>query len=179
LLDAVADEAGYTKGAVYSNFASEEDVFFAVFERRVERYVPKAERALAQTADVKEAIVSLAAEHSARRERERDGWLAVFLEFWTHVLRHPEHRERFAAIHSRYLEPFATGVERFAATAGVELPIDARRLTVAFTVMATGLGRERLTQPDVIDAEFAARVQRLLLERVLDQRGAHPPKRTT
>jgi AcrR family transcriptional regulator len=91
----VADEAGYTKGAVYSNFASKEDVFFAVHERRVERYVPQAERALAQTADLKEAIVSLAAEHSARRERERDGWLAVFLEFWTHVLRHPEHRERF------------------------------------------------------------------------------------
>ena len=33
-LDEIADEAGYTKGAVYSNFASKEDLFFAVYERR-------------------------------------------------------------------------------------------------------------------------------------------------
>ena len=36
-LDAVADDAGFTKGAVYSNFSSKEDLFFAVYERRVER----------------------------------------------------------------------------------------------------------------------------------------------
>ena len=27
----VADDAGYTKGAVYSNFSSKEDLFFAVY----------------------------------------------------------------------------------------------------------------------------------------------------
>jgi AcrR family transcriptional regulator len=35
----VADDAGYTKGAVYSNFSSKEDLFFAVYERRVERWI--------------------------------------------------------------------------------------------------------------------------------------------
>ena len=29
-VDAVADDAGYTKGAVYSNFAGKEELFFAV-----------------------------------------------------------------------------------------------------------------------------------------------------
>ena len=33
-LDQIAAAAGYTKGAVYSNFASKEDLFFAVYERR-------------------------------------------------------------------------------------------------------------------------------------------------
>jgi hypothetical protein len=37
------------------------------------------------------------------------------LEFWTHVLRHPEHRARFAAIHERNLEPIAAALERWAA----------------------------------------------------------------
>jgi AcrR family transcriptional regulator len=36
-VDEVAEQAGYTKGAVYSNFASKEDLFFAVYERRVEQ----------------------------------------------------------------------------------------------------------------------------------------------
>src|SRR4030095_8510161 len=36
-VDEVAERAGYTKGAVYSNFGSKEDLFFAVYEGRVER----------------------------------------------------------------------------------------------------------------------------------------------
>jgi AcrR family transcriptional regulator len=42
----VAAEAGYTKGAVYSNFASKEDLFFAVYERRVDARVAEMEAAL-------------------------------------------------------------------------------------------------------------------------------------
>jgi AcrR family transcriptional regulator len=38
-VDEIALEAGYTKGAVYSNFESKEDLFFAVYERRVDRVV--------------------------------------------------------------------------------------------------------------------------------------------
>ena len=47
-IDAVAAEAGFTKGAVYSNFASKEDLFFAVYERRVDRRVEEMETALAR-----------------------------------------------------------------------------------------------------------------------------------
>lgn len=171
-LDAVADEAGYTKGAVYSNFASKEDLFFAVYERRVEAFLPELERALATADDVGEAILSVTSEHRARREREQDWWLAVFLEFWTHVLRHPEHRARFAAIHGRYIAPFAQALERWAAEHGIGLPLDAHRVTVASTVMATGMGLERLTQPDVIDADSTVQVQRLWLDGLLAQAGA-------
>jgi AcrR family transcriptional regulator len=168
-LDQVADDAGYTKGAVYSNFASKEDLFFAVYERRVERYLPAVRRALAESAQARDALIALTAAHSERREREPDGWLCVFLEFWTHVLRHREHRERFAAIHRRYVDAFAEGVERWAAEREAELPLDAHRLTVAMTVMATGLGLERLTQPDVIDAGFTLEIQRLVMDRLLPE----------
>jgi AcrR family transcriptional regulator len=174
-LEAVADEAGYTRGAVYSNFASKEDLFFAVYERRVERFLPELERALVAAGDVGEALLSVAAAHRRRREREQDGWLAVFLEFWTHVLRHPEHRARFAAIHERYLEPIAAALDRWAGEHEVELPLDARRLTVAVTVMATGLGLERLTQPEVIDADSVVQVQRLILDGLLAQAHSVPP----
>ena len=46
-VDQIAQAAGYTKGAVYSNFASKEDLFFAVYERRAERAVAELERTLA------------------------------------------------------------------------------------------------------------------------------------
>jgi AcrR family transcriptional regulator len=166
-LDQVADAAGYTKGAVYSNFVSKEDLFLAVYERRVERYLPEVRRTLAEAAEARDALIALTAAHSERREREPDGWLCVFLEFWTHVLRHREHRERFAAIHRRYVDAFAEGVERWAAERGAELPLDAHRLTTALTVMATGLGLERLTQPEAIDAGFTLEVQRIVMDSLL------------
>ena len=45
-LDQVAAAAGYTKGAVYSNFASKEDLFLAIFERRVEEALERVARVL-------------------------------------------------------------------------------------------------------------------------------------
>jgi AcrR family transcriptional regulator len=162
-LDAVADEAGYTKGAVYSNFASKEDLFFAVYERRVERFLAEAERAFGEHADPAAGILRIVGHVEARREHD-DGWLAAFLEFWTHVLRHPEHRERFAAIHARAAEPVVGALERFAASRGVELPVDARRLSVVLVAIGTGLGLERLTQPDVVDADLHARMAQLWID---------------
>src|SRR5919197_4079064 len=101
-LDAVADAAGYTKGAVYSNFASKEDLFFAVYERRVDRRVEEMEATIASGkttyAGMEKLIASL-------EQRHDDGWLAVFFEFWAHVLRHPELRERFAEQHRRGIDP--------------------------------------------------------------------------
>src|SRR5947208_14753248 len=36
-VDLVAEAAGYTKGAVYSNFSGKDDLFLAVFDRETER----------------------------------------------------------------------------------------------------------------------------------------------
>jgi AcrR family transcriptional regulator len=163
-IEVVADEAGYTKGAVYSNFTSKEDLFFAVYERRVDRLIPEVEQALIDAPGTAEGLMSVVSAHARRREANDDGWLAVFLEFWTHVLRHPEHRDRFAAIHNRYTDLFATAISRLAGERSLQLPFDARRLAVAMTILATGLGLERLTQPGLIDAGFGIEMQKLWLD---------------
>ena len=147
-LDAVADEAGYTKGAVYSNFASKEDLFFAVYERRVERSLAGTGALLDGAATARAGLARVGAAAARRREAD-DGWLAVFFEFWAHVLRHPEHRGRFAQLHGRVIGQLAGGLERHATETGATLPIAADRLAMSLLALATGLGLERLTQPDL------------------------------
>src|SRR5918997_2132598 len=105
-LDAVAAEAGFTKGAVYSNFASKEDLFIAVYERRVDARVEEMEAAIGAAKSARDAIMRMVPGAGGRPQAE-DGWLAVFFEFWAHVLRHPELRERFAGQHRRVIEPLA------------------------------------------------------------------------
>jgi AcrR family transcriptional regulator len=167
-VDEVAERAGYTKGAVYSNFASKEDLFFAVYERRVEQVLTEVVPGLRQ-AGAERAFDQLAAGAIQRRDRA-DGWRAVFFEFWAHVLRHPELRERFAAIHARFLEPMGEAVRQLADDRGLTLPSDvtASQVAVAWNAMEVGLALERLTQPQTVDVALARRMGRLLLDAVLD-----------
>ena len=166
-VDEVAERAGYTKGAVYSNFASKEDLFFAVYERRVERVLTEVVPGLRQVGAAG-AFDWLATATIERRDRD-DGWLAVFFEFWAHVLRHPELRERFAAIHARFLEPMAEGVRQLAEDRGLALPGDvtASQVVLAWNAMELGLGLERLTQPQAVDGAMGRRMGWLLLDAVL------------
>ena len=167
-VDEVAERAGYTKGAVYSNFASKEDLFFAVYERRVEQVLTEVVPGLRQ-AGAERAFDQLAAGALHRRDPD-DGWRAVFFEFWGHVVRHPELRDRFAAIHTRFLEPLADAVRQLADDRGLALPSDvtASQVAAAWNAMEVGLNLERLTQPQTVDRALARRMGRLLLDAVLD-----------
>ncbi|HEX8743906.1 MAG TPA: TetR/AcrR family transcriptional regulator [Thermoleophilaceae bacterium] len=167
-LDAIAAAAGYTKGAVYSNFRSKEDLFFAVYERRAERGVADIRRVFEQTADTRAALRRLAAEASARRGGERDGWLSVFYEFWAHVLRHPEHRARFADIHARAQRPFVAALEAHVAGSGARPAVPLRQLAVAMLAMVTGLSLERLVQPDVVDAGLSELITDVTFEQLVE-----------
>jgi AcrR family transcriptional regulator len=156
-LDSVAAEAGYTKGAVYSNFASKEDLFFAVYERRLDARVAEFEEIIEAAPTARDALHAAAMTAAPRTERG-DGWLAVFFEFWAHVLRHAELRERFAALHSRVIRPLEAGLIRHAEETGTSLPEDPRKMATARYAMQLGLQLERLTQPDVVDPQLGARM---------------------
>ena len=156
-LDSVAAEAGYTKGAVYSNFASKEDLFFAVYERRLDARVAEF-HALLEAARSPGTPSRRWPERRPSASEHDDGWLAVFFEFWAHVLRHAELRERFAKLHARVIEPLEVAMVRHAEEVGEALPEDPRKLATARYAMQLGLQLERLTQPDVVDPDLGARM---------------------
>jgi AcrR family transcriptional regulator len=162
-VDQVAAAAGFTKGAVYSNFESKEDLFFAVYERRAQQAIEDMERRFSAAGEGAEVLDALALAAARRRGRD-DGWLAVFFEFWAHVVRRPALRERFAAIHSRAQEPLVDAVERHAHEQGFGLPDDPRKLTVAVYAMQLGLSLERLILPELVDERLGLRMGRLFLD---------------
>jgi AcrR family transcriptional regulator len=173
-VDQIAQAAGYTKGAVYSNFAAKEDVFFAVYERRMERAVRELERTLAASPDPAGWIESVIADTSRRRGRD-DRWLSTFFEFWAHVVRRPALRERFAAIHARLEGPFVAALERHADDHGARLAIDPRQVYLAMTAMSLGLTLERLVRPYAVDGDLGTRIARLVLNELVkgaDDEGA-------
>lgn len=151
-LDAVAADAGYTKGAVYSNFESKEDLFFAVYERRAERARAEMAEFLASHGD--EAPKALAKRTLRRSEA---GWVAVFFEFWAHVVRNPELRARFAAIHRRAREAQVEWAREWIQRNDIG-GIGAEEWTSAMFAMVSGLALEQLIEPELDGGGLAERV---------------------
>jgi AcrR family transcriptional regulator len=142
-LDQVAASAGYTKGAVYSNFASKEDLFLAIYERRVEEALVRNTTALeGATAD---APLELTREVLSNSD---PGWMAVFFEFWAHVLRNPELRTRFLVLHRRAQEPLVAHARKWLP------PGRATGWTLANAAMVNGMQLEQLTDPDLAAADL-------------------------
>jgi AcrR family transcriptional regulator len=169
-VDQIAQAAGYTKGAVYSNFAAKEELFFAIYERRMERAVAELERTLARAGDPAEWLQSVVAGTSSRRGRD-DRWLSTFFEFWAHVIRRPALGERFAAIHARLEAPFVEAVRRHADRHGVEPALDPLQAHLAMASMSIGLTLERLVRPNVVDVETGARISRIVLDALVKGAG--------
>src|SRR4029450_2881746 len=86
-LDAVAKAAGFTKGAVYSNFENKADLFLAVLDDRLEH---ERQLAIEQILD----DTSPPEEHMARMRETvaemgaPEGWMTLWLELVLYAVRH-------------------------------------------------------------------------------------------
>jgi AcrR family transcriptional regulator len=99
-LDRIADAAGFSKGAVYSRFASKADLFLAVLERRIDhRAADNAAELAAAVATDGDVIAALATRMATTSAADAD-WHLALTEFRVIAARDPELRERYAAIHA-------------------------------------------------------------------------------
>src|SRR5215216_2498682 len=81
-LQDIANEAGFTIGAVYSNFSGKEELFLALADQEVEERVAEI-RAVADAAERGERPAAAAADQF-RDFIERDpDWPLLFYEFWS------------------------------------------------------------------------------------------------
>src|SRR3954451_4192997 len=91
-IDEVAEEAGYTKGAFYSNFASKEELFLAMLDERFEQRVRDIDAALESTDDP-ETAARRAGDDFTRFLAADPEWQRLFFEFAAHATRNPEFRD--------------------------------------------------------------------------------------
>ncbi len=87
-VEEIAREAGATSGALYSNFASKEDLFLALFEERIATDVGDYSQIIAEGATVEEQARG-AADHWMEILRERPDYFPLLMEFWAYAIREP------------------------------------------------------------------------------------------
>lgn len=92
-LGEIAALAGRTKGAIYAQFKSKEDIFLALVEERTQSYRAQMMKVLAESTTVDENILGLRNFYLQRAEDQ--AWSLLLLEFKLFAMRHPESKKRF------------------------------------------------------------------------------------
>lgn len=161
-VEEIAAEAGFSTGALYSNFEGKEDLFLALMDREIEQHAGEIARAVARQASVAARAAGGARQWMTTIEREPET-LLLFMEFWAYGVRDPGIRpkvaERFAHMRGVLTGLIAEGVRDFE----LELAIPAEQLALVIDALADGIARQKLADPAAVPDELMGRVLGLLL----------------
>ena len=160
-LDRIAEEAGLTKGAVYSNFDSKEDLLFTLAETAGGPEVnldPILEAAGSLADGLEEAGRAVARELGSVPSRS----FRLGLEVFNFALRNSRARKRQAANNRANMQATGEQFERLARGWGKALPMAGEELATVVQALALGLAQQRALDPKAVPDELFARAFRLL-----------------
>jgi AcrR family transcriptional regulator len=147
-LEHIADQAGFSKGVVYSQFGTKADLFLALLEVRIDERARDNARVAAELAGVQglEALF----EYTTIVERSESEWTRLVIEFRIHAARDPELNRRYAAAHERTIMGVAALIEDIMARGGKEPPWPPRHLAELVVALRAGSVLEQAADPDAL-----------------------------
>jgi AcrR family transcriptional regulator len=167
-IDDIAASAGFTKGAVYSNFKNKEDLFLALLEERVQRQFDVVRATLAKTDvhqadDVFASFVPLTSTLLWRDEQ----WDLLSLEFTLYAARNPSARRKLGEMERRIHGLLAPIVEQQLEQLGTRIDVSADHLATIFLALFQGIGLMHLRDPEDIDEDLVQATMRFLMHAVM------------
>lgn len=147
-LDEIAAAAGFTKGAIYSNFGSKEDLLLAVVEQRGDQMLSAMWEAH-QAKDTVHVHDPAAAAATWRRIVAADEQTQLLrLELRLYALREPRVRERFADMQRRHLQKATDFLVREAEADGYGFAMPVQHLAGLMIAVTEGLLLEAAVDTD-------------------------------
>ncbi len=139
-LDAIAETAGFTKGAVYSSFASKDELFFALLDQQVAGRLAAVEDFVATTPSPTVEAVGAVLDAGVHGHRQ---WQVLFTEYWLRAIRDPEIGERFVAHRAVLRDSIEAMVSRW----DIDERFSARTVTLLILALNSGLSIEEFSDP--------------------------------
>jgi AcrR family transcriptional regulator len=151
-VEEIAEQAGYSHGAVYSNFSGKSDLFLAVFEQ----YMADRAQELAATqagidgdAPLETRARSLADQWMERFASDRESFL-LHLEFLAASRREPELARRFGNRSAALRETITAFIAHHQEEEGATVPLPPSELALILRALGIGLAIEALVSPDAV-----------------------------
>jgi AcrR family transcriptional regulator len=148
-LDAVAEHAGFTKGAVYANFESKEDLFLSMLDVRFAERLAELDRILSSEDDPDTQARAAAAGFIAAIESDPQ-WERLFFEFTVYAARNEDFRAELVTRYRTMRERIAELLAARAARLGIEPVLPPEQVATMTFAMANGIALERLLEPEAV-----------------------------
>lgn len=153
-LDEVAAVAGFTKGAVYSNFKNKEDLFLALLESEYQRELA-AVRTTLETADgPPDAHLSEFVRLIQDQFNSFGNWSMLFEEFFLYAMRNTAARDKLAALDNLDVDSLAEIIQGERERHGIEITEPARHAARIVVALMRGISMMRAIDPDAVDEAF-------------------------
>jgi AcrR family transcriptional regulator len=176
-VEEIAEEAGYSHGAVYSNFEGKAELFLAVFEdymaQRV-RELAETQTDLADDAPLEVRARALADQWMDRLTRDRDSFV-LHMEFVAHADRDPELARRFGTRSAAMRQALARYIAQFQREAVVVLAMPAEDLALILRALGIGLAIEWLVSPEAVRRDVYGDFVEMLVSRMREGAPGEPP----
>jgi AcrR family transcriptional regulator len=155
----IAEAAGYSKGAAYSQFATKDELFLAMIDRRIDSNALAIEAGIDPAQTIGEQARQ-AGDGFINVFLDQSGWSLLLVEFAAHAARQDELRARFASRNKRLRAAIASLIEAHLTALGLTSPVDADDLATILFALGSGVMLEKLTDPDgVPDSLFGSALQ--------------------
>jgi AcrR family transcriptional regulator len=151
-LEEISEQAGYTKGAVYSNFTGKDELFLAVLDAHAVRRARAYAQAAAEAPSLEEGLRALSREMTGGAGAD-PRWVPVLIEFWTHASRHEALRRQVSERHERNLDAIAALLQGLAGHHGTSFRIPVREVARGHSAQRNGMELERLLDPSAADPQ--------------------------
>lgn len=145
-LDEIAEQAGYSKGAVYSNFAGKDELFLAVLDAQFEQRARILADVLLEQERLEDSYRAVARSIAEADEGE-PRWTPLLLEFWAHASRRPELRSAVAERRERFFTIIAGLIAELGSRHGVEFKLPPKEIARGSNALARGIALDRLLAP--------------------------------
>ncbi|HEY4451770.1 MAG TPA: TetR/AcrR family transcriptional regulator [Solirubrobacteraceae bacterium] len=143
-LERIGEDAGFTRGAVYSNFPSKTAMGIAVIDELYERVELDLRHSLQETDSLDEWFDALAA--WAEASIGDPEWTRLEIELAAFSAHDDTYRAATAARHARLRAGWA---EVIAARLGEDFPIEPEALSTAILALGLGTGVQRAVEPEL------------------------------
>ncbi|MDN3241715.1 TetR/AcrR family transcriptional regulator [Glycomyces tritici] len=146
-VEQIAELAGFSRGAFYSNFEGRHELVLALLERRTERELREV-AALGENAASFAEVIERLREFNRRRAEHLEQWFALRIELLLYALRNPEVRPLLARREYMARRAMAGGIAEILSRYGVAPPADPDFLGLIVHALEDGLLIQRLIAPE-------------------------------
>ena len=173
-VEEIAAEAGYTRGAFYSNFKSKDELFIELLQDRVyRRFTQIAQQTQEQPGNPRERLRWGIERIREMYEEEQGDWLfRLWLECLTQAGREEEFRKLAATFWTGNRALAAGQIGETFKQIGTKPPLPPDQLATAMIALDVGLVVQHLVDPDAVSLDVYVPLYDLLFGEMVEPAGA-------